>query len=197
MKKLIGLLLAIATPSLASQQLVHAGSVSTSFPVTVSVGEACTGAATGFAFPAYSSVGVDSTSTIDVTCAQNAPYEITLNGGNNFNARTGHRRMASGATVLEYQLYQQNGFQTVWGDSGFQGTMPNGTRKRGLEQAPRSSTLSLDICIRTRLFPGEHTPTPYLSPSIFKTCGNVYNEGLAIAWRRIVSVKAVSGSKLS
>ena len=131
MKKVMGLLLALTTLSLASQQLVHAGSVSTSFPVTVSVSEAWTVAATGFAFPAYSGVGVDSTSTIDITCASNLPYQITLNGGNNFNSGTGHRRMASGATFLEYQLYQQNGFQTVWGDSGFQGTMPNGTPKAG------------------------------------------------------------------
>lgn len=131
MKKTMGILFVASLFSLTPLHFARAGSVSTSFPVTVSVDAACTVAASGFAFPTYSGVGVDSTSTIDVTCGQNVPYQIALNGGNNFNSGTGHRRMASGATFLDYQLYQQNGFQTVWGDSGFQGTMPNGTPKAG------------------------------------------------------------------
>lgn len=110
----------------------YAGTVTTTFPVQVSVSAACSVAATGSSFPAYAgSVSVDSTSTIDVICAQNLPYQITLNGGSNFNATSGRRRMAGLGTFLEYQLYQQNGFQTAWGDSGFQGTMPNGTPKAG------------------------------------------------------------------
>lgn len=131
MKTLLSVLVAITTVIIASQQSVYAGTVSTSFPVQVSVGAACTVGASGFAFPAYSGIGVDSTSTIDVTCAQNLAYQITLNGGNNFNATSGKRRMGASGTFLDYQLYQQNGFQTVWGDTGFQGTVPNGTPKAG------------------------------------------------------------------
>lgn len=84
----------------------------------------CGVTATPVAFGAYTSPGgsqIDSTGTIRVTCtpdlillACSASYSIGLSTGGSGSYAT--RRMTSGAYNLNYNLYTDSSYGTVWGD---------------------------------------------------------------------------------
>jgi spore coat protein U-like protein len=76
----------------------------------------CTASATGVAFGAYdpfSSVPLESTGSVSVTCSASTSYTIALSAGQgSFSNRT----MSSGAHLLDYNLYTSSLRSTVWGD---------------------------------------------------------------------------------
>ncbi|KAA3640234.1 MAG: spore coat U domain-containing protein [Proteobacteria bacterium] len=112
----------------------QAATVTDSMPVTITIENACeisTAPTTlDFGTQGVLSANIDSLSTISVTCTTAAPYNIGLNGGasGNINART----MTDGTDFVGYQLYQESGRTTVWGDTVGSNTMAStGT---GVEQ---------------------------------------------------------------
>ncbi|CDZ78960.1 putative secreted protein [Legionella massiliensis] len=93
----------------------------------IGVGCSCTVTSTPVAFASYnptSATATTGTGTVTVTCTAlvanlNVAYQIALSAGSNgtFSAR----KMISGSTLLQYNLYTDSGYTTVWGD-GSSGT---------------------------------------------------------------------------
>ncbi len=91
--------------------------------VSASVAANCTVSTAPLAFGAYdplvgnASANLDGTGTITVACTKGAASTIGLSLGN--NATGGTRRMTDGASnYLTYEMYQDSGRSTVWGNSG-------------------------------------------------------------------------------
>ena len=107
---------------------VQAGTMSASFPVSATVEEGCTIGATGLSFGPYTQTGVNASGSITVICPQNMPYNVTMNSGLNYDPASGRRRMfGNTGQMLTYNLYRNESLTVIWGDSGFQNTIPNGT----------------------------------------------------------------------
>jgi len=101
--------------------LAHAASKTTTIAVSVTIVGDCTvitATAMNFGNNISANFGpqIDAQSSIDVTCAANTPYWITLNGGQNQGGSTINRRLKSGPTLLDYQLYTDSARTTPWGD---------------------------------------------------------------------------------
>ncbi|GAB3470394.1 Csu type fimbrial protein [Azotobacter salinestris] len=68
----------------------------------------------------HASADLDATGTVNITCTQDAPVQITL--GEGLNADSGStgaaplRQMTNGGDFLSYDLYSNAGRTTVWGD---------------------------------------------------------------------------------
>lgn len=98
---------------------VHAQSVTDNMPVTITIQDACdiTTAPTTLDFGTQGPLlaNVDGVSTIAVTCTTGAAYDIGLDGGGSgdINARV----MTLATDDVGYQLYQEAGRTTVWGDT--------------------------------------------------------------------------------
>ena len=126
MKTLTGILMAtLAGATLVSVTSVRlqAASASTSLSVSASVANNCTISSAALAFGAYDPVvanassNLDGTGTVTVACTKGAASTIGLNLGNNASGST--RRLTDGASnYLTYEMYQDSGRTTVWGNSG-------------------------------------------------------------------------------
>jgi spore coat protein U-like protein len=53
----------------------------------------------------------DATSSLTVNCSNGTPYTIALDNGTNYSVG---RRMASGASYINYYLYSDSGRSTQW-----------------------------------------------------------------------------------
>jgi spore coat protein U domain-containing protein, fimbrial subunit CupE1/2/3/6 len=123
MNRLVGLvapliILLAAAPALA-------GSATSNFSVTASVANNCTISTTALAFGGYdpivanASTALDNTGSVTITCTKGAATTIGLNAGNNGANATGTTRaMKSGSDYLSYEVYQNSGRTTLWGNSG-------------------------------------------------------------------------------
>jgi spore coat protein U-like protein len=109
-----------------------------SMPMSVTINGLCsTSVTTNLSFGAYdpivankSSV-LDGTATLSVNCTNSVPYTITLGQGSNPAGTSTDaaplRRMAAGANMLSYSLYQNTGRTTVWGNTSGTGVAGTGT----------------------------------------------------------------------
>ncbi len=102
-----------------------AGSATSNFSVTASVANNCTISTAAISFGAYdplvanASAPLDSTGSVTITCTKGATTTIGLNtGANGANASGTTRAMKSGSDYLSYEIYQDTGRTTVWGNSG-------------------------------------------------------------------------------
>lgn len=104
---------------------VHADTVTSSFQVRITIQKACdvtTTAPTDLDFGPHPSLAtaINGTSTITVTCTPGSPYTIGLDAGL-YPTTAGDvstRRMSDGAThFVAYQLYQDPGHTTPWGQT--------------------------------------------------------------------------------
>lgn len=113
------LLAAALVPASLVLAPVHAQSVTGNMPVTITIQNACeiSTAPTTLDFGTHGvlSANSDSSSQIGVTCTTGAVYNIGLDGGGSggINARV----MTLAADTVGYQLYQEAGRTTVWGDT--------------------------------------------------------------------------------
>lgn len=91
-----------------------ASPATTTFNVTATVLSSCNVTATDLAFGNYDPTAgnLDSSSTITATCTAGTTYAIALGEGQNTNRQMKH---ASGPELLDYELYQPDGYNTVWG----------------------------------------------------------------------------------
>lgn len=91
------------------------------FTVSADVSSACEVTADNLAFGTVNVLSADpvtATSNISVTCTSDTTYEIGLDGGNSGDVSA--RFMTDGATTpneLNYNLYQEDTHDTVWGDT--------------------------------------------------------------------------------
>ncbi|SEL92115.1 Spore coat protein U (SCPU) domain-containing protein, partial [Roseateles sp. YR242] len=134
----------------------------TTFQVTATVITSCnvSGAALNFGNtvdPLNTSVPLDATSTLTVTCSNTTPYAVALNAGlnaggaSNFTART----MKSGANTLGYQLYLDSGRTTVWGD----GTASSSSKSGTGSGSAQTLTVYGRVPMLANVVPGSYTDT--------------------------------------
>jgi spore coat protein U-like protein len=120
------LLIAAAIAAVAARPAL-AGTATSTFAVSATVISACTVSGSTLSFgttvnPLSTATPLYASSTLTVTCTNTSPYTVALNAGanaggaSNFSARA----MKSGGNSIGYQLYQDTGHSTVWGD----GTLP-------------------------------------------------------------------------
>lgn len=102
---------------------VLAASATATLSVSATVANNCTITTSSLAFGAYEPVGanttasLDTSSTVTVACTKGASATIGLNLGT--NASGGTRRLADGTGgYLSYEIYQDSGRTTVWGNGG-------------------------------------------------------------------------------
>lgn len=127
--KLLGLVCAaalVATPAVGL-----AATATATFQVTATVLSVCTVTATDLAFGNYdasSGTPNDNTSTVTVTCSNNAPYTVALDAGTGTGATVAVRRMGDGGgNWLDYSMYTTAARTTVWGDGTLGTVVQNGT----------------------------------------------------------------------
>jgi spore coat protein U-like protein len=102
---------------------VDAASASANLSVSATVSNNCTISTTAVAFGSYDPVvahassDLDGTGTVTVACTKGATATVGLGLGTNASGST--RRMKdAGTNYLTYELYQDSGRATVWGNSG-------------------------------------------------------------------------------
>ena len=100
---------------------VSAGSTTANLSVTASVANNCTISTAAVAFGAYDPIvanaatPLDGTGTVTIACTKNSATTIGLGLGANASGST--RRMINGAEFMTYELYQETGRTTVWGNA--------------------------------------------------------------------------------
>lgn len=149
--KIKGLLAAAGISCVASGS-AFAATTTTTFQVTATVLSACSLNAGTLAFGNYSPASgtdTDASSTINVTCTLLTPYTLKLNGGSVANNINGRMMDAGAATDLGYQLYNNAGRTTVWGD----GTTGSTVASTGLGLVARQHT------VYGRIVAGQDVPT--------------------------------------
>jgi spore coat protein U-like protein len=100
-----------------------AGSASTSLALSASVSNNCTISTSAVGFGSYDPVVVnatanlDGTGTVSIACTKGATTTIGLDLGSNASGSV--RRLTDGSSnYLTYELYQDSGRSTVWGNAG-------------------------------------------------------------------------------
>ncbi|QVN18220.1 Csu type fimbrial protein [Burkholderia pyrrocinia] len=103
------------------------GTATSQFNVTLTIQANCTIAANPLAFGTSGVLAsaINQQTTLSVTCTNSTPYNVGLDGGGVSGSTVGSRLMAGTAsgntsTTVGYQIYQDSGHATVWGNT--QGT---------------------------------------------------------------------------
>lgn len=111
----------------------------------------CTVTATDVAFGSYStfnSIDVDSTGIITVSCdwinGGNETVEPMVSISAGSSGTFFPRKMTSGGSYLEYNLYQKSNHTRVWGD-GAGGSLTQSTKKCQLKPSKPNCVETLDI----------------------------------------------------
>jgi spore coat protein U-like protein len=111
-----------AVVSIAAESRLMGQQATASLTVTASVSKNCTITTSPVAFAAYDSVAANATTPLDATgkvtisCTKGATATVGLGLGSNAQGQT--RRMTQGpAAFLTYELYQDAGHATVWGNT--------------------------------------------------------------------------------
>jgi spore coat protein U-like protein len=117
---------ALALLALAAAPSVHAGSATSSFTVSAAVVASCTISTTTLAFGNYdpivtnASTALDVNGSVTITCTKGSTTTIGLDAGQNAAQAVGTTRamQVAGPDYLSYELYQDAGRSTLWGNSG-------------------------------------------------------------------------------
>lgn len=101
----------------------HAATATGNLSVTATVSGTCTLTTSPVAFGTYDPAdGADDTATgtVTVTCTSGTGYKVSLDAGANEGTSgdvTTRRMIAAATQYLPYQLYQDSGHTSVWGDT--------------------------------------------------------------------------------
>lgn len=113
---------AVIFAGLATEQ-VSAATATANLSVSATVSNNCTISTAALAFGSYdpvvahASTNLDGSGTVTIACTKGAATTIGFGLGSNAAGST--RRMGDGASdFLTYELYQDSGRTTVWGNSG-------------------------------------------------------------------------------
>jgi len=148
-----------AALALAAPVFCHAGTTTTTFPVSAVINSACSVTASALSFGTYNPTSgspLDGTSTISVYCTIGSAYTVSLDvgtGGGAYTART----IANGANALDYNLYTSNARTTVWGD-GTGSTSTVGGTGAGLLTASTQTVYGRVVASQDKP-PGTYTST--------------------------------------
>lgn len=103
-----------------SLHAANAAVTTTTFPVTATVGSACSVAAANLDFGTYNPLSpspTSATTTITIQCTLLSAYTIGLNAGTGSGATVAVRKMTKVADTLNYSLYQDAAHSLVWGET--------------------------------------------------------------------------------
>jgi len=92
----------------------------TTFRVSATVNAVCAVTATDLQFGAYtaqSGTPLQGTTLLRATCTPNTTYYVGLDQGQSPGATVNQRKMVSGASNLNYQLYSDSAHSVVWGNT--------------------------------------------------------------------------------
>ena len=98
--------------------------------VSATVLSICGVAATPLIFGNYSASSatpLNTTATITATCSSGVPYTLSLNAGIGTGATVAQRVMLSGSNVLNYSIYTNSSYTTLWGDGTLSTSTQGGT----------------------------------------------------------------------
>lgn len=168
--KLSKLLLALASTGflvISSDSSVIAATATSTFQVSVSVNNNCTISSTAVTFPNYDPISTHATNpddsnggTVTVTCTRGTVTHIGLGLG--ANASGSQRRMKDGGTnYINYQLYQDTGRTTVWGNDSSSWFTPNPAAAP--DKNPRTFT------VNGRIPSGQDVPAGTYSDTVVAT----------------------------
>ncbi len=151
---------AIAAVLHGSMPSAAAATATANLTVTATVTNNCTISTAPVAFGNYdpvvanASTSLDSTGTVTVACTKGATATVGLSLGSNPSGST--RRLKDGGTnVLTYELYQDSGRSTVWGDAGAALLSPGAAPSK----APRSFTVYARVPSGQDVPAGNYTDT--------------------------------------
>lgn len=112
------IILVAAMAAAAGAAPAFAQSATDQMPVTVTIEDNCTVAATTMNFGTQAVLGgaaVDSTADIDLTCTPGASYDVSMDVGNNGTGGVdGQRNLSNGTDTIPYNLYSDAGYSSVW-----------------------------------------------------------------------------------
>jgi spore coat protein U-like protein len=116
------LVLAITAGLLLGASSVYATTTTTTttFQTRVTISPTCTigGATTlDFGSPGLLTANIEQTSTIQVTCTNTTPFNISLDKGVNGASVTSRLMKGSGTETIQYSLYSNAGHTTNWGNT--------------------------------------------------------------------------------
>jgi spore coat protein U-like protein len=100
--------------ALSSLNPALAASATSNFDVSIQVLSTCSISASNMSFSSITTgttSNTDATSSLTVNCSSGTPYEISLDNGTNYSAG---RRLASGASYINYYVYSDSGRSTQW-----------------------------------------------------------------------------------
>ena len=123
--------------AVATSVPARAGSVNSNNSVTATVNAQCTVTTGAVAVGTYDTLGStnnDATGTLNVTCTNGTAWTAAANAGTGTGATFASRKMSSGSSLLNYQLYTDSGRTTLWGD-GSSSTATVGATGTGSAQA--------------------------------------------------------------
>ncbi|MCA3860529.1 MAG: spore coat U domain-containing protein [Burkholderia sp.] len=122
----LALSIGLSTPA-ADAAIYSNGTATATFNVTLTLQPNCTIAANPLAFGTSGvlSAAVNQKTTVSVTCTNTTPYNVGLDAGSVTGSTVASRLMAGTSTgntttTVGFQLYQDAGHTTVWGNT--QGT---------------------------------------------------------------------------
>ena len=107
----------IAASIALSTGLADAATVTSTLAVSATVNTVCVVNSVGaMAFGAYTGVAVTSSSTLNYTCSNALPVQISFDKGLN-GVSTATRVMKNATSTLSYQIYSDSARTTVWDDT--------------------------------------------------------------------------------
>lgn len=115
----------LALTSLVAHATIYTnGTATTTFNVTLTLTANCTIAAAPLNFGSHGVLNapINQQGTVTVTCTATTPYNVGLDAGNVTGSTVAARLMAGTATgntttTIAFQLYQDTGRTTVWGNT--------------------------------------------------------------------------------
>lgn len=112
----VALFAALAT----SPTWLGAATKTTTFAVRLTLTADCTISAADLDFGSHGvlAANVDQTSSLSVTCSNNAPYQVGLDGGTAAGSSIANRLMAgTAAATVQYQIYRDSNRTQIWGNT--------------------------------------------------------------------------------
>jgi spore coat protein U-like protein len=118
----------LVAAALGATGVANAATTTTNFSVTAMVLKTCSATASTLAFGNYTpgAGAVTGTTTVNVKCTNGTSFAVALNGGSTTGGTISQRLMANGTNTLQYNLYKDAAFTTLFGD-GTTGSTSSGT----------------------------------------------------------------------
>ena len=113
-------ILLLTTCSLVTSLCLAGGEASAQMIVTATINSMCNISVGTLEFGVYNPLNeepLDSSTSVKVVCTNTTPYSISLDKGLGDDSNIDDRKMANGASVINYSLYQDATRLNLWGNT--------------------------------------------------------------------------------